>query len=440
MLLPMVASADNSGTCGDSLTWKLVESTGTLTISGSGAMEDYTSYVCTPWYRFRAKILVVVIEDGVTSINSGAFYECTSLTSVTIGSNVTSINSGAFYECTSLTSVTIPNSVTSIGEFAFYECSSLTSVTIPNSVTSIGNSALAYCSSLTSIFVENGNTVYDSRDNCNAIIETATNILITGCKNTAIPNSVTSIGDYAFSGCSSLTSVTIPNSVTSIGKSAFSRCSRLTLVTIPNSVTEIGRNVFQGCSRLTSITIGNSVTSIGDYAFNGCSRLTSVTIPNSVTSIGSNAFYECSRLTSVTIGNSVTSIGYYAFCECFGLTSVTIGNSVKSIGQYAFYWCTSLTDVYCYAESVPKTNSDEFDGVPLSSATLHVPAASLDTYKKTSPWEQFGTIVALTDEETAVKTIESTQQNADGKYMKNGKLIIMKKGKKYDAAGKLSAF
>ena len=167
---------------------------------------------------------------SVTSIGERAFYDCSSLTSITIPNSVTSIEYRAFYGCSSLTSITIPNSVTSIGEQAFLYCSSLTSITIPNSVTSIGSSAFNGCSSLTSIIVEKGNSIYDSRENCNAIIETATNTLIAGCQNTTIPNSVTSIGDFAFSGCSSLTSITIPNSVTSIGVCAFRNCSSLTSI------------------------------------------------------------------------------------------------------------------------------------------------------------------------------------------------------------------
>ena len=203
----------------------------------------------------------------VTAIGDSAFYDCRSLTTVTILNSVISIGEAAFDGCSSLTSVTIGNSVTSIGTQAFYDCSSLTSVTIPNSVTSIGTQAFAYCSSLTSI---------------------------------DIPNSVTSIGEYAFYCCSSLTSVTIPNSVTSIGRSAFYGCSSLTSVTIPNSVTSIGEWAFGWCSSLTSVAIPNSVTSIGQYAFGWCSSLTSVTIPNRVTFIGGGAFVGCSSLQNVT--------------------------------------------------------------------------------------------------------------------------------------------
>ena len=286
----------------------------------------------------------VTIPNSVTSIGNVAFAGCKSLTSVTIIKGATSIGDQAFRDCKSLKSVTIPNSVTSIGEGAFegttlykktanwengalyidnclikvktdfaghfhikentrviadgaFEgCTSLTSVTIPNSVTSIGWRAFEGCKSLTSMVVASGNSTYDSRDNCNAIIETATNTLIAGCQNTTIPNSVTSIGDQAFRDCKSLKSVTIPNCVTSIGDWAFTGCSSLTSVTIPNSVTSIGWGAFEGCSSLKSVTIPNSVTSIGCWAFWDCKSLTSVTIPKSVKSIGGRAFPEHTQI------------------------------------------------------------------------------------------------------------------------------------------------
>ena len=288
----------------------------------------------------------VTIPDSVTSIGDYAFEGCTSLTSVTIGNSVTSIGEDAFRGCTGLTSVTIGNSVTSIGGSAFRYCESLTSVTIPDSVTSIGGSAFYGCTGLTSITVKEGNPNYSS-DEYGVLFNKDKTLLIQypiGNTRTSytIPDSVTSIGDWAFIYCTSLTSVTIGNSVKSIGGEAFYDCDSLTSVTIGNSVKSIGVSAFRGCTGLTSVTIPDSVTSIGDYAFSGCTGLTSVTIGNSVTSIGYRAFYYCTGLTSVTIPDSVTSIGGSAFENCTGLTSVTIPDSVTSIGDYAFTNCNNI--------------------------------------------------------------------------------------------------
>ena len=277
--------------------------------------------------------------------------------------------------------------VTTIGEYAFYGCSGLTSMTIPNSVTSIGNGAFSGCSGLTSIEIPTSVTIIGPHvfDGCS------------GLTTFTVPNSVTTIETSAFAGCTGLTSVIIGNSVKKIGSEAFSSCSNLTSLTIGNSVTEIGSSAFSGCSSLTSVELPSSVTSIGGFAFISCSGLTSIEIPNSVTEIGNGAFHGCSGLTSITIPNSVTSLGYMAFSGCSGLTSATIPNSVAEIGWSTFARCSSLTDVYCYAASVPTTDSNAFSESPISSATLHVPAASLDAYKAAEPWSGFGSFVAMED-------------------------------------------
>ena len=259
----------------------------------------------------------VTIPNSVKSIGKKAFSGCKSLESITIPNSVTSIGDDAFYLCKSLQSVTIPNSVTSIGDDAFYLCKSLQSVTIPNSVTSIGDGTFCWCESLQSVTIPNSvrnignhaffgcnicfficNSTYFQNDDVCLFNKDKTAIVsrIKDCVNYIIPNSVTSIGDDAFSGCESLQSVTIPNSVTSIGYEAFSRCTSLQCVTIPNSVKSIGIGAFSGCESLQSVTIPNSVTSIGDGAFSRCESLQSITIPNSVTSIGDGAFRWCTHL------------------------------------------------------------------------------------------------------------------------------------------------
>ena len=283
----------------------------------------------------------ITIPNSVFSIGEQAFASCESLTSITIPDSVTSIGNNAFFFCELLTSVSIPNSVFSIGEQAFASCTSLTSITIPNSVTSIGNYAFLACSSLTNFYGK-----FASEDGRCLIVDGVLNSSApAGLTEYTIPDSVTSIGTYAFGWCTSLTSATIPDSVTSIGTHAFSDCSSLTSVTIGNGVTSIGDAAFWHCESLTSVTIGNGVTSIGNYAFDNCTSLTSIPIPDSVTSIGRNAFVACSSLTNITIPDGVTSIGNEAFSGCTSLTSATIGNSVTLIGGSAFRDCTSLTSV-----------------------------------------------------------------------------------------------
>ena len=335
--------------------------------------EAIVTYETTNYKSYSGDVVIpeAVSYDStiyvVTEIGANAFRSCTGLTSITISNSVTAIREWAFQNCSGLTSIIIPNSVTSIGTGAFIYCSGMTSVTIGNSVTTIGIHSFYDCNSLTSIVVANDNPIYDSRDNCNAIIQTATNTLFAGCKNSTIPNSVTAIGEKAFSDCRSLTSITIPNSVTSIGKDAFHYCIGLTSIDIPNSVTSIGTGAFEECSGLISLTIGKSVTSIGMYAFSRCRHLNSITIPNSVTVIDYGAFRECSGLTSLTIGNSITSIGDFAFQDCSGLNEIySLSVTPPTVGTRTFY--------NCYG------------------ATLYVPITAVGNYQAAEYWKQFAHI------------------------------------------------
>ncbi len=345
------------------------------------------------------------ITYSVTSIGESAFSGCLSLTSIQIPNSVTSIGSNAFWGCSKLTSVVIPNSVTSIGDETFGHCDNLTSIQIPNSVTSVGDGAFYYCKNLTSIVVDSGNTIYDSRNGCNAIIETASNTLIAGCKNTIIPNSVTSIGEKAFYFCFSLTIIEIPNSVTSIGDLAFYGCSSLTSIKIPNSVTSIGKNAFSSCKSLTSIVVDagntkydsrNDCNAIIETASNtlilGCKNSK---IPNSVTSIGEKAFYYCSSLTSIEIPNSVKGIGSMAFYDCENLISIEIPNSVTFISNYAFTGCDNLTKITCLATTPPRIGSGTFTNY---SADLYVPAGCKESYEAAEYWNKYTNIIELEPE------------------------------------------
>ena len=227
MLMYANAFAAATGRCGDSITWTLDDS-GNLTLSGSGEMWN-NGYDDSPFKDYE--IRKATVKYGITSIGESAFLGCRGMTELTLPNSVTSIGDCAFYGCTGLTELILPNSVTSIGDGAFRGCSGLTELILPNSVASIGDFAFTYCSGLEKITVESGNSCYDSRDNCNSIIDTEFNTLIVGCKNSVIPNSVTSIGYYAFYGCSGLTELTLPASVASIGDGAFICCSDLSKIT-----------------------------------------------------------------------------------------------------------------------------------------------------------------------------------------------------------------
>ena len=319
---------------------------GTYTVAGLGTCTD--SHVIIPRYYEGVK---------VTAIDNKAFYECTTITEITIPDTIDKFGEQIFDNCSALHTVycntpyyssnkflntsSIKKVVfggQSMPDFVVNNCANIEEIVIEDSVTSVGRNALYFsgCSSLRSITIGNGVTGsigYGAFSGCSSL------------ESITIGNGVTSINGGAFDGCSSLRSITIGNGVTSIVSWTFDDCSNLESITIGNGVTCIEDLTFSEHSSLTSITIGNGVTSIGYGAFSHCSSLTSITIPDSVTRIGDYAFAVCKSLKSITIGNGVTSIGFHAFASCSGLTSITIPDSVYSIRNSAFSACSNLTSI-----------------------------------------------------------------------------------------------
>jgi len=297
----------------------------------------------------------IQIPNTVAAIGSGVFQGCSSLRSLDIPDAVSVINDRTFQNCSALQSIRIPENVTSIGVSAFNGCQSLLSLTIPAKVTNIGSNAFVGCGGLESMAVDAQNTVYDSRDNCNAIIETKTNVLLAGCKNTTIPQGVTRLREKAFEGCQGLSAIFIPKSVESIERGVFNGCSNLSSIVVEegnpiydsrsqcNAIIETATNTLLfGCS---NTSFPSDVTVIGEYAFQYC-NFQFFTIPESVTSIGTGAFFQCEKLEGINLPDSLTSLGDHAFYNCASLTSIRLPDNLRRIEEYTFTGCVQLDAVY----------------------------------------------------------------------------------------------
>lgn len=312
-----------------------------LTGIGSSAFEGCSSLITE-----------ISIPADMTVVPSAAFRGCSSLTSVTIPSSVTRIEDDAFYGCESLTDLTIPEGVTDIRYGAFSGCKKISSLYIPSSVSSISIGAFNNCDALESIVVAAGNTTYDSRNDCKAIIKTSTNELVAGSANTVVPSGVTIINYGAFSGRTGLEELVLPVSLTSIGSYSFTNCINLENINIPDGVTDIGTSAFEGCEKLSSIEIPNTVTSIGNNAFNGCYALTTIELSNSITNIDIEAFAGCESLETVIIKEGVESIGYRAFAGCINLKTLYVPSTVTYIATNAFDQVNDIDYVYWNTNTV----------------------------------------------------------------------------------------
>ncbi len=312
-------------------------------------------------FKGCTELTSINIPSSVTTIEQDAFIGCKSLAAVSIPNSVTRIEGGAFRSCTSLESFVIPNGVTNLESF-LTGCTNLRSIIIPAGITKINSTSFSGCKELASIVVEEGNTVYDSRNNCNAVIETATNKLIVGCTTTVIPSDVTEIGSYAFRGRVNLTSINIPEVVNKIRRYAFAECTSLSSVILPQNLNTIEEDAFGGCSSLQEIIIPNGVTKLDNYVFKDCSSLSSVTLPDGITEIGYLAFYK-TALKSITLPATLTTIKYHAFYKCKDLTSVTSKSST------------------------PISIDDPFNN--MSDITLYVPQGCKVAYEVADYWKDF---------------------------------------------------
>lgn len=378
-------------------------------------------------FRYCSGLTSINIPSSITNLGELALSGCDGLTSINISEGVKGIGPYALSGCSSLTTIDLPESIETIGEFAFSGCSGLTSIYIHDGIKSIGQGIFSGCNSLASISVAPDNKVYDSRDNCNAIIESSSNTLIAGTAYSSIPASVTSIGKYAFTESGNLVQITIPGNVTNIGNSAFFACEKLKAVTLSEGVESIGAGAFARCS-LLEVNIPASVTSIGREAFGRCTNLSSInvdpqnsyynsknncnaiietnsntliagcqntTIPEDVEVIGDDAFCGCSNLTSIIIPKSVTRIGSYAFAWAFGLKTITIPESVTEIGFYAFFGCSNLATVIVRNVRPIQLLEKIYNS---SKATLYVPIGCKEIYESANYWQEFSTILEMKDD------------------------------------------
>ena len=376
--LAVSADGETSGSCGDNATWSYAD--GTLTISGYGAMTDYSNASDSPWYQYRSAITTVLIGDDITHIGSWAFNDYYNLSSVSMGSSVKSIGYSAFFYCEKVEVIDFPETLesiddyglygtgikkadlsntglTQISSYAFYDCNNLESVVLPSSIKTIKNHAFGSCNKLSSVTLNAGLVTIESdafyyTPELKSIVLPSTLEFIgyeafyeSGLASINIPTSVTTLGSRSFCCCRSLCAATVTlNADMEIGQELFSGCSSLVQANISGTLTSIPYSCFNYCEKLAYVSIPDTVKDIYGYAFHGCESLTSITLPSSLENISEHAFNNCTKLSSITIPNGVTTIGYSAF-DSTGLTSVVLPDSVTTVGSSAFASCSNLKEI-----------------------------------------------------------------------------------------------
>ena len=447
-----------SGSCGDNLTWKLIDS-GELIIEGTGTMYNYSNNPAAPWHSYRSLIKSVNIKDGVTSIGSWAFAQCSALTDVSIAESVTSIGGDAFRECRILEEVILPTGLTQLGTGVFLYCDALKSIIVPEGVTIIGSDTFEFCPNLNSITFPSGLTEIGPW-----ALKGANNLASITCKATTPP----SIGNGAFGGVNSSIPVYVPAASVEAYKAAngwskftniqpiiigsgscgdnltwklidsgeliiegtgtmynysnnpaapwHSYRSLIKSVNIKDGVTSIGSWAFAQCSALTDVSIAESVTSIGGDAFRECRILEEVILPTGLTQLGTGVFLYCDALKSIIVPEGVTIIGSDTFEFCPNLNSITFPSGLTEIGSWALKGANKLASITCKATTPPSIGNDTFGGVN-SSIPVYVPAASVEAYKVANGWSKFTNIQPMVVSGTC-------GENLTWKFIAGGELII----------------
>jgi len=382
---PKPCSDDKQGTCGDNLKWVLT-CDGELIITGSGAMTDFNYNNRAPWTAFNSLIKSVSLPNGLTHVGAWSIYQIEGVKSIVIPEGVTSIGYVGFAGCRNLESVSLPSSLESISSMCF-QATAIRSLVIPAGVSTIGEGITEECESLETIIVDKDNKVFDNREDCNAIIKTANNTLIAGCKTTLIPNTVTAIGNSAFSSISNIGDVRIPNSVESIGNYAFQYCSSFKALVIPTSLTSISGSAFTGCTFTTIKVIpGNPKFDSRDNC-------------NAIIETATNKLVKGCENTVMPEG--ITTFGEGAFMSNNNLKFISIPASVESLERNALIYCKNLEAITSFASEPPVADALAFNYGAASSISIkpdipvYVPGASIEAYKAAANWSYFTNFVAL---------------------------------------------